>query len=178
VASAAGGAAPNFAVLASARAVQGLFAALLAPSALSLLATTFTDARQRGKAFAVFGAIAGGGGAVGLLLGGVLTSCVSWRWCLCVNLIFAAVAGIGGLILLSNPCPRRPPEDRRPRGRAGVHRPVRHRLRLLPGSDRLVGESVTLVRLALGVVLLAAFIQVQRRVAHPLLPLRVGRVVA
>jgi len=92
VASAAGGAAPDFAVLVSARAVQGLFAALLAPSALTLLATTFTDAKERGRAFAVYGAVAGGGGSVGLLLGGVLTSYASWRWCLYVNLIFAAVA--------------------------------------------------------------------------------------
>jgi hypothetical protein len=103
LASAAGGAAPDFAVLVSARAVQGLFAALLAPSTLTLLATTFTDAKERGRAFAVYGAVAGGGGSVGLLLGGALTSYMSWRWCLYVNLIFAAVAAAGGLLLLSNP---------------------------------------------------------------------------
>src|SRR5258708_3456265 len=120
VASAAGGAALNFAVLASARAVQGLFAALLAPSALSLLATTFTDARQRGKAFAVFAAIAGGGGAVGLLLGGVLTSYVSWRWWLGVNLLFAPVAGVRGFNLLLHPSPVRPPEIHAPRDALAV----------------------------------------------------------
>ncbi len=173
VASAAGGAAPDFAVLASARAVQGLFAALLAPSALSLLATTFTDARQRGKAFAVFGAIAGGGGAVGLLLGGVLTSYVSWRWCLYVNLIFAAVAGIGGLILLSNPA-----RDGRPKiDVPGVVLASTGLFAIVFGFSRAQtdswGSPVTLVWLALGVLLLAAFVQVQRRVAHPLLPLRV-----
>src|ERR1700728_4658298 len=103
LASAAGGAAPDFAVLAGARALQGVFGALLAPSALSLLATTFTDPKDRGKAFAVFGAIAGGGGTIGLLLGGILTSYLSWRWCLYVNLFFAAAAVIGGLLLLTNP---------------------------------------------------------------------------
>src|ERR1700722_2577683 len=96
LASAAGGAAPDFAVLAAARALQGVFGALLAPSALSLLSTTFTDPKDRGKAFAVFGAIAGGGGAIGLLLGGILTSYLSWRWCLYVNLFFAAGAVTGG----------------------------------------------------------------------------------
>jgi MFS family permease len=107
VASAAGGAAPDFAVLAAARALQGVFGALLAPSALTLLATTFTDLRDRGKAFAVFGAIAGGGGAVGLLLGGILTSYFSWRWCLYVNLFFAALAVVGALVFVTNP-PRGP----------------------------------------------------------------------
>ena len=82
---------------------QGLFGALLAPSALSLLTTTFTDAKERGKAFGVFGAIAGAGGAVGLLLGGLLTEYLSWRWCLYVNLLFAAVAAAGAVLLLRQP---------------------------------------------------------------------------
>src|SRR5207248_1965865 len=83
-ASAVGGAATSFGMLVTARAVQGLCGAFLAPSALSLLTTTFTDSRERGKAFGVYGAIAGAGGAVGLLLGGVLTEYLSWRWCLYV----------------------------------------------------------------------------------------------
>src|SRR5262249_59993445 len=82
---------------------------LLAPSALSLLTTTFSDSRDRGKAFGVFGAIAGAGGAVGLLLGGLLTEYLSWRWCLYVNLLFAAVAAAGAVVLL-----RRQPPARRP----------------------------------------------------------------
>src|SRR5215831_12869786 len=79
LASAAGGAAPTFAVLLAARAAQGACAALLTPTALSLLAVTFTEPRERAKAFAVFGAIAGTGGALGLLLGGTLTQYASWR---------------------------------------------------------------------------------------------------
>ncbi|MFY9670613.1 MAG: MFS transporter, partial [Trebonia sp.] len=100
VVSAIGGASVNFAMLVTARACQGAFAALLVPSALSLLTTTFTAPKDRGRAFAVYGAIAGAGGAVGLLLGGALTEYLSWRWTLHVNLIFAAVAFIGGALLL------------------------------------------------------------------------------
>ena len=81
-ASAIGGASVNFAMLVIARTVQGAFGALLAPSVLALLTTTFTDSRERGKAFAIYGGIAGAGGALGLLLGGVLTSDASWRWTL------------------------------------------------------------------------------------------------
>jgi EmrB/QacA subfamily drug resistance transporter len=99
-ASAVGGAATSFAMLTAARAFQGAFAALLAPSALSLLATTFTVPEDRRRAFGVYGAVAGAGGAVGLVLGGLLTEYLSWRWCLYVNLLFAAVAAIGGAILL------------------------------------------------------------------------------
>ena len=76
-------------MLVAARACQGAFGALLAPAALSLLAVTFSDPAERGRAFGVYGAVAGAGGAVGLLLGGVLTEYLSWRWCLYVNLLFA-----------------------------------------------------------------------------------------
>jgi EmrB/QacA subfamily drug resistance transporter len=173
LASAAGGAAPDFAVLVSARAVQGLFAALLAPSTLTLLATTFTDAKERGRAFAVYGAVAGGGGSVGLLLGGVLTSYASWRWCLYVNLIFAAVAAAGGLLLLSNP----PRQGRPVIDVPGVVLASAGLFALVFGFSRAQtdswGSAVTLGWLAVGVAMLAAFVQVQRRVAHPLLPLRV-----
>src|SRR5690242_19918194 len=89
LASALGGAANSFTMLVTARAVQGVFGALLAPAALSLVNKTFTDPRERGKAFGIYGAIAGGGGAIGLLLGGVLTEYASWRACLYVNLGFA-----------------------------------------------------------------------------------------
>src|ERR1700731_2892765 len=99
--SAIGGASVNFAMLPTPRACQGAFAALLVPTALSLLTTTFTGPKDRAKAFGVFGAIAVAGGAVGLLLGGALTEYLSWRWTLYVNLIFAGVAFIGGSLLLA-----------------------------------------------------------------------------
>ena len=79
------------------RRAQGVFGAMLAPSALALLATTFTDPRERGKAFGIFGAIAGSGAAIGLLLGGALTEYASWRWCLYVNLLFAVPAALAAL---------------------------------------------------------------------------------
>src|SRR5204862_5270182 len=102
IASAAGGLAQSFEVLVIARALQGAFGALLAPSALSLLTTTFTDPAERGKAFGIYGAIAGGGGAIGLLLGGLLTEYLSWRRCLYVNLLLAVPATLAALALLHN----------------------------------------------------------------------------
>ena len=92
VASALGGLAQNEAMLFGARALQGAFGALLAPASLALLTVLFTDTKERAKAFAVYGAIAGGGSAVGLLLGGVLTEYADWRWCFWVNLPVAIVA--------------------------------------------------------------------------------------
>src|SRR3954466_3212578 len=95
-ASALGGLAPNQELLFAARGLQGAFAALMAPAALSLVTVTFTEPRERAKAFGVFGALSGGGAAIGLILGGVLTEYTSWRWCLGVNvpvaLIVAAAA--------------------------------------------------------------------------------------
>src|ERR1700752_363946 len=99
--SAIGGASVNFAMLVTARACQGAVAALLVPSGLSLLVTTFTEQKERARAFGVFGAIAVAGGAVGLLLGGALTQYLSWRWTLYVNLLFAGVAFTGGVLLLA-----------------------------------------------------------------------------
>src|SRR5271170_886375 len=102
VASAIGGASVNFAMLVIARTIQGAFGALLAPSVLALLTTTFTDPEERGQAFGIYGAIAGAGGALGLLLGGILTSYASWRWTLFVNLAFAVGAIVGTLLWLQN----------------------------------------------------------------------------
>jgi EmrB/QacA subfamily drug resistance transporter len=172
-ASAVGGAASSFGMLITARACQGAFAALLAPSALSLLATTFTDPGERRRAFAVYGAVAGAGGAVGLLLGGLLTQYLSWRWCLYVNLVFAGVAGVGAAALLR-------------------HDAARGRTRLdLPGAALVSGgmfcivygfsnaashgwqAAVTWGFLVGGAVLLVAFVLWQARAPQPLLPLRV-----
>src|SRR4051794_8281203 len=104
-ASALGGFAESFEVLVAARALQGVFGALLAPAALSLLTTTFTDPEERAKAFGVFGAVAVGGAAIGLILGGVLTEYLNWRWCLFVNLLIAVLAAVAAMSLLVNQVP-------------------------------------------------------------------------
>jgi EmrB/QacA subfamily drug resistance transporter len=172
-ASALGGLAGSFGVLVGARALQGVFGAVLAPSALSLLATTFTRPDERGKAFGVFGAIAGSGAAVGMLLGGVLTEWLSWRWCLYVNLFFAAAAILGGLSLLVNqPHPQRPRLDIpgtivASLGLFGLVYGFSH------AETTSWGDPVTLGALGAGAALLAIFVALERRVAHPLLPLRV-----
>lgn len=173
VASAVGGAAESFGVLVGARAAQGLFGAMLAPSALALLATTFTDPRERGKAFGIFGAIAGTGAAIGLLLGGILTEFLSWRWALYVNLLFAIPAAIFAFRLIVNQAnPQRPRID------------IPGALLATTGLFALVygfsnsethswGHPVTIVMLVAAVVLLTGFFVVERRVEHPLLPMRV-----
>ncbi|QFQ94974.1 MFS transporter [Streptomyces phaeolivaceus] len=171
--SALGGAAGSFEMLIVARAGQGVFGALLAPAALSLLTVTFTDAKERAKAFGVYGAIAGAGGAVGLLLGGVLTEYLDWRWTLYVNLAFAAAAFVGGAILL-----QRTTRDKT----AKIDVPGA----LLVGGGLFClvygfanaeshdwGSPQTWGFLLAGGVLLAAFTWWQTKAAHPLLPLRI-----
>ncbi len=96
-ASAVGGFAPTGEVLFTARAFQGAFGALLAPAALALLSVAFVEPRERARAFGVYGAIVGGGAAVGLILGGVLTEYLDWRWCMWVNIPIALLAGIAGI---------------------------------------------------------------------------------
>jgi len=171
--SAVGGASVNFAMLITARACQGAFAALLVPSALSLLTTTFTEPKDRGKAFGVYGAIAAAGSAVGLLLGGALTEYLSWRWTLYINLFFAGLAFAGGAVLL-----RRQPS------------PVKPKLDI-PGVVMVSGAVFCLVYgfsnaathnwhtpstygfLAAGVLLFGLFAYWQGRASNPLLPPRV-----
>jgi EmrB/QacA subfamily drug resistance transporter len=174
VASAVGGASVSFVMLVVSRACQGAFGALLAPAALSVLTTTFSDPKERGRAFGVYGAIAGGGGLIGLLLGGVLTQYLSWRWCLYVNLLFAAVAAAGAALLLSSA------------------RPSGGRTRLdVPGVLLVSGSMFCFVYglanaathswhapsawgfLAAGAVFLAGFAAWQFRTPSPLLPPRV-----
>src|SRR6201981_1601155 len=171
--SAIGGASVNFAMLITARACQGAFAALLVPSALSLLTTTFSSPKDRGRAFAVYGAIAGAGGAVGLLLGGVLTEYLSWRWTLYVNLIFAAVAFAGGALLLKRePSPVKPRLDI-----PGVLLVSGGVFCLVYGVSNAATHSwatpSTYGFIAAGVMLLVVFAAWQARAAHPLLPPRV-----
>ncbi|MET8770789.1 MFS transporter [Streptomyces sp. NPDC004658] len=171
--SALAGAAQDFTVLIVGRTLQGLFGALLAPAALALLNITFAGTRHRAKAFGVYGAIAGAGGGIGLLLGGVLTEHLSWRWTLYVNLVFAVLAVVGGSVFL--------------RGGRPADRPALD----IPGALLASGGLFSLVYgfsnaeshhwsspltwgfLAAAGVLLAAFAAWQGRAAHPLLPLRV-----
>jgi EmrB/QacA subfamily drug resistance transporter len=172
-ASAVGGAAGSFGVLVGARATQGIFAAVLAPSALALLASTFTDPAERGKAFGVFGAIAGGGSAVGMLLGGALTEWLDWRWCLYVNLLFAIPAALAAFRLIENMAhPERPPLDLK-----GTALATSGLFALVYGFSSSEMNSwsdpLTIVSLAAAVVLLSGFVWLESRVEHPLLPLRV-----
>ncbi|MGE4426211.1 MAG: MFS transporter [Solirubrobacteraceae bacterium] len=173
IASAIGGAAGSFGVLVAARALQGVFGALLAPAALGILSTTFTDPAERGKAFGVFGAIAGTGAAVGLLLGGILTEVLTWRWCLYVNLAFAIPAAVAGLRMLHD-------GERAERPRLDIPGTITATVGLfllVYGFSHAEtdgwGHSLTVACLAVGVALLGIFVLIQRRVAHPLLPLRV-----
>jgi EmrB/QacA subfamily drug resistance transporter len=174
-ASALGGAAPSFEVLVAARALQGAFAALLAPAALSIVTTTFTDPTERGKAFGIFGALATAGAAVGLLLGGFLTELLDWRWTMYVNLAFAIPAAIGGARLLVNVRPVERPRIDVP----GVLVATSGLFALVYGcaNAEMDGWSapLTIGLLAYGVAAAGAFVAIERRVASPLLPLRVVR---
>ncbi|WP_246574563.1 MFS transporter [Streptomyces genisteinicus] len=173
-ASVLGGAAGTFELLVLARALQGVSGALLAPAALALLTTLFTDVKERGRAFAIFGAIAGAGGALGNLLGGVLTEYLDWRWTLYVNLAFAAVAFLGGLLLI----------ERQPRAtrRAGLDVPGAVLVTLglfglvygFSNTESHGWSSPASWGLLLGgATLLALFTYRQATTDQPLLPLRI-----
>ncbi len=173
IASAIGGLAGSFGVLVAARALQGAFGALLAPSALSLLTVTFADSPDRAKAFGIFGALAGGGASVGLILGGILTEALSWRWCLYVNLVIAVPAALVALRLLVNQGhPQRPRIDV-----PGVVAGSAGLFGLVYGFSNAETDSwtapLTVFSLGASVVLLIAFVAIERRAAHPLLPLHV-----
>jgi EmrB/QacA subfamily drug resistance transporter len=170
--SAIGGASTNFATLVAARAFQGVFSAVVVPASLALLITSFTSPKDRAKALGVFGAVAAGGGAIGLLLGGALTDYLSWRWTLYINLVFAGVAFVGGILLL----------DRHTREKFELDVPG-----LLFASLGLFSivfgfsnaathswhSSGTWGALAAGVVLLSLFAIWIGRAATPLLPARI-----
>ncbi|MET0967236.1 MAG: MFS transporter, partial [Nakamurella sp.] len=173
VASAVGGFAQSGWELFVARAFQGAFAAMLAPAALSLVTVTFHAAKERAKAFAVFGAISGGGAAVGLLLGGVLTEYASWRWCLFVNIPIAIIAVLAAIPVL-----------RESKVEGGTHYDIPGAVLATAGLGTLVwaftqpaehgwGSINTLGWLAVSVILLLAFVLVELRSSSPLLPLRI-----
>jgi EmrB/QacA subfamily drug resistance transporter len=172
-ASALGGASVNFTMLVIARSVQGAFGALLAPSVLALLTTTFTNPAERGKAFGIYGGIAGAGGALGLLLGGILTSYASWRWTLFVNLVFAAVAATGSVLWLKNDRPA----DRDPLDIPGLLLVTGGLFGLVYGLSHAEttawSNPYTIGFLILGVALLGVFTFLETRADYPLLPPRV-----
>jgi EmrB/QacA subfamily drug resistance transporter len=186
VASAIGGLAQNQAMLFGARALQGAFGALLAPASLALLTVLFTDTKERAKAFAVYGAIAGGGSAVGLLVGGVLTEYADWRWCFWVNLPVAIVA-----IVLAIPIV---PESKAPGDTSydipgaalitlGLASVVYGFTRVAqkaqenaqPGASGASGWSdpLALTFIGVGALLVIAFVVLELRTRNPLLPMRI-----
>ncbi|MFI7543586.1 DHA2 family efflux MFS transporter permease subunit [Actinoplanes sp. NPDC049599] len=173
LASALGGMAQNLELLITARALQGVFGAALAPAALSLLTITFTDPTERGKAFGIFGAISGAGGGIGLLLGGVLTEYASWRWCLYVNLAIAALAVVGATFKLRD-------EPSTAHGKLDLLGTVTAVFGLVAlvyglGNAESHGwsDAWTLGPIIAGVLVLTLFVLVELRVPNPLLPLRV-----
>ncbi|KAB7839572.1 MFS transporter [Streptomyces mobaraensis] len=172
-ASALGGAAGDAGTLFAARALQGLCATLLAPAALSLLALTFTDARERGRAFGVFAGVGAGGAALGVVAGGLLTQYADWRWCLYINVPMAALALAGTPFLL---------RDRPDRGLPRVDVPgvllsaaglVALVYAFAQAEPRGWTDPVVLALLTGGVLLLALFAVVEAGTPHPLLPPRV-----
>jgi EmrB/QacA subfamily drug resistance transporter len=172
-ASALGGAAVNEGMLFAARALQGGFGALMAPAALSLLTVAFTDAKERARAFGVYGAIAGGGGAVGLLMGGLLTEYASWRWTLLVSAPIAIVAALAAVRFV---------DESRAAGNTRYDLPgaLTSTLGLVAlvygftkASSDGWGSATTIEFLVAAAVLLVGFIFIEIRSKHPLLPLRV-----
>src|SRR5215218_9134840 len=174
LASALGGAAPSFAVFAGARALQGAAGALLAPAALSLLTTSFTERSERTRALGIYGAIGGSGASIGLLLGGVLTQLLDWRFVMYVNVLFAALTVVGALALLRNEAaPAKTPRL----DLAGTATVSAGLFAIVFGLSHAETSSwsnpLTVALLASGAALLALFVWIEARVAEPLLPLRV-----
>jgi EmrB/QacA subfamily drug resistance transporter len=173
-ASALGGAADSFGLLVLARALQGAFGALLAPTALAVLTTTFTIPKERARAFGVFGAIAGAGGAVGLLLGGWLTEQFDWRWSLYINVVIAVFAVIGAVMFVV----QAPRVGARPKldvpGTLLVSAAL---FSIVYGFSRAESDGwdspLVVSLLIAAAVLLVGFVLWQRRAVHPLLPLSI-----
>lgn len=178
VSSAVGGAAPSFEVLLGARIAQGLFAAALAPAALSLVSVTFAEnASERGRAFAVFGAVSGMGGAIGLTLGGILTDQLSWRWCLYINVAIGAVALLGAAAFVRDSGASSTGASPRSVDLPGAVLVVAGLAGVVFGLGNSAvhgwGAPSTWVPLAFGTLLVVGFVLREARTAHPLLPLSV-----
>src|SRR3954451_10606196 len=177
LASLAGGLAQSDVWLVAARAVQGLGAAILSPAALSILTTTFAEGADRNKALGVWGAVAGSGGAAGVLLGGVLTDALGWQWGLFVNVpIGIAAAAIAPTLLAES---RREGDERNfdllgaLTSTAGLVILV---YAVVKAVDNGWGSATTLRLLALSFSLLAAFAVIETRARQPLVPFRVFRI--
>jgi EmrB/QacA subfamily drug resistance transporter len=175
LASAAGGLAQSFTVLVAARALQGVFGALLAPSALGLLTVTFQGSTDRAKAFGIFSAIAAGGASVGLLLGGVLTQTLSWRWSLYVNLAIAVPAAIAALRMLSSERHADRPRLDLPGVTVGSFGLFSLVYGFSNAETHSWSDPITIIALGASALLLVAFVALERRVDHPLLPLHIVR---
>ena len=171
LASALAGVAPSFGVLVAGRALQGAFAAVLTPTALSLVAVTFTEARERARAFGVYGAVASSGAAAGLLLGGVLTEYVGWRACLGVNVVVAAAAAVAGRAVL----PHDPGHHGATVDAASAALVTAGLAGVVLGCAQAASHGWTsapvLVPALLGLATVGAFLLRQSRRATPLLPL-------
>lgn len=172
LASALGGFAPSFEALLAARVLQGVFGAVLAPAALSLVSVTFEDRQSRIRAFSVFGAVSSAGGAVGLLLGGVLTEYLSWHWSMFVNLPIAGVALAGVWLIAKDSV-----VDRNRLDLPGALTSVAGMVAVVFGLGNAEQggwlDVWTIAPIVAGLALLVAFVFIERRTANPLLPLRV-----
>jgi EmrB/QacA subfamily drug resistance transporter len=172
-ASALGGIAQNQGELFAARGLQGAFAALMAPAALSLITVAFTESRERAKAFAVYGAISGGGAALGLILGGVLTEYASWRWTLLVNTPIAAATALGGLAVVRESRATGRPHYDIPGAATSTLGLVALVYGFTQASESGWLAARTVGPLVAAAVLLTAFFVIERNTAEPLLPVRV-----
>jgi EmrB/QacA subfamily drug resistance transporter len=173
VASVVGGVAANEATLLVARGAQGVAAAFLAPAGLAILTTVFPDGKARARAFAIFGAATGSGGVVGMILGGVLTSYGSWRWCLLINLPLGVVVLAVALRYLEESTAPRPARF----DLAGVVTATLGVGSLIYGISNVAAGGwlapATVGPTVAGLALLVAFVLVERRSAEPMMPLRV-----
>ena len=172
-ASALGGIASTEGILYASRALQGVFAALLAPAALAIISVTFTVPKERAKAFGVIGAISGGGAAIGLILGGALTEYFSWRWCLGVNTPIAIVAALLAIKFVRES----KAEGDNTYDIPGVFTATAGLFALTYGFHEAAisgwSDTLTIGFLLASAVLLVTFVLIEKRVKNPLMPLRV-----